>query len=257
MATTRRLKEMSWTTFVEHKKHTDLVIIPTGAIEVYGPHLPLGSDTLLAEKLAELVAERVGGIVGPTLEAGDSTVLSEFPGTITIRPESFKAYLGDVLDSLVKWGFTQVLFINGHAGNVPLINQVVNPYRNVSDLRFAQIDGWRLVKSQEDQILEPGPWTHGHAGEAGTSVLLHLYPHLVDESQVKDEVPDHADLFPEIIKYDRLSSKTQSGVIGYPSRATRDKGEALVQKSVDKIVSFLHETWEIAPLQLKKEGSNA
>ena len=118
------LKEMSWTTFDKRRKETNLVIITSGAFEVYGPHLPLGSDTLVGVKIAELVSERINSIIGPTLEVGDSAVLDEFPGTITIKPESFKSYLFDCVKSMERWGFKDFLFINPHLGNVPLIEQI-------------------------------------------------------------------------------------------------------------------------------------
>jgi creatinine amidohydrolase len=243
---TNRMKEMSWTTFLERKKQTDLVIIPTGACEVYGPHLPMGSDMLIANKIAELVAERVPAIIGPTLEAGDSSALDDFPGTITITPDSFKAYLKDVVDSLVKWGFKNFLFINGHAGNVAMVNHVSQTLRQQPEIRCAQIDCWRFIKAQDQGIVESGEVTHGHAGEAGTSVLLYLYPELVDIGQALDEAPKQQDRFPDVIKYARYSTKTDSGTIGYPSLASRGKGEALVQRSVDRIVRFLNEEWNVS-----------
>ncbi|QRG65141.1 creatininase family protein [Brevibacillus choshinensis] len=245
-AATNRMKEMSWTTFLERKRQTDLVIIPTGACEVYGPHLPMGSDMLVAAKLAELVAGRVHAIIGPTLEVGDSSALDDFPGTITITPDSFKAYLKDVVDSLIKWGFKNFLFINGHAGNVAMVNHVSQTLRQRPELRCAQIDCWRFIKAQDQGIVESGEVAHGHAGEAGTSVLLYLYPELVDLEQAVDEVPKQKDLFPEVIKYARYGTKTESGTIGYPSLASREKGEALVQRSVDRIARFLHETWNVS-----------
>ncbi|KQO01233.1 creatininase family protein [Paenibacillus sp. Leaf72] len=249
MTKSRKLRDISWTVFEEYKKQTELVIVPVGAIEVYGPHLPLGSDGLLAAKLAELVAECVGALIGPNVEAGDSTVLNDFPGTITIRPESLKAYLGDIVTSLLKWGFKRILFINGHAGNVSVINQIVHQIKEQhSDVLAAQIDCWRFIKAQDDGISESGKFSNGHAGEIGTSVLLHLYPQLVNQSIIIDEQPAFEDPFPEIIKYNRLSSISKSGVVGHPSFATAGKGEALVQRSVDRILAFLSEAWDIKPL---------
>ena len=245
MDTTNRMKEMSWTTFAERKKKTDLVLLPSGACEGYGPHLPLGSDLLVADKMAELVAERVDAIIGPTLEVGDSSALDDYPGTIAIRPESYKAYLEDVVNSLLKWGFKDFLFVNGHAGNVPMINQVARSLQERTEIRCAQVDCWRFIKAQDQGITESGRAPHGHAGEAGTSVMMYLYPSLVDSTQMIDEVPRQTDPFPEMIKYVRYSTKTESGILGSPSLASREKGEALVQRSVERIVRFLHESWGI------------
>jgi creatinine amidohydrolase len=86
---------MSWPTFVLRKKQTALVILLSGAFEVYGSQLPLGSDTFVAAKIAEMVAGRVNAIVGPTLVVGDSSVLDDFPGTII--EQSDKDYLGDIM----------------------------------------------------------------------------------------------------------------------------------------------------------------
>lgn len=239
------LKEMSWTEFVERKKQTNLAIIPTGACEVYGPHLPLGSDALVALKISELVAKRVNAIVGPMLEVGDSSMLDEFPGTITIRPESFKAYLTDVMDSLVKWGFQDFLFINAHAGNVPIINQIAYTYRERTDIRKAQIDYWRFIKTVDQGLLDSGELAHSHAGEAGTSVMLHLYAELVDPGRTMNVSRKRKDAFPEIMKYGKLSDNTDWGTVGDSTAATADKGKALVERSVDRIVQFLNENWGI------------
>lgn len=237
------MKEMSCKTFVERKKTTDLVIIPSGAFEVYGPHLPLGTDTLVANKIAGLVAERVNAIIGPVLEAGESSELEDFPGTITISSESFKQYLWDTLRSLEKWGFKDFLFVNTHLGNVPIINQIAFEFQRTPGIRCAQIDYWRFIKAHCDGIIESGELAHAHASEAGTSVMMHLYPDLVDVSQWVNEPPKFNDLFPDVITYPPFSAFTNSGTIGNATIGTKEKGEALVNRSVDRIVQFLQESW--------------
>ncbi|MED4229541.1 creatininase family protein [Neobacillus cucumis] len=242
---TNFLKEMSWKTFKERKESTDLVIIPSGAFEVYGPHLPLGSDTLVSVKIAELVAERVNAIISPTLEVGDSAMLDIFPGTITIKPESFKAYLIDIVISLKKWGFKDFLFINTHLGNVPIIGSVAHDLQRNADIRCAQIDYWRFIKSLDKGIIETGDLAHAHASEAGTSVLLHLYPHLVDMEKAINEPPKYSSQFSDFIQYTNYDEHTTSGTIGNAIVGTEEKGKALVERSVDRIVQFLQQNWEI------------
>lgn len=241
--TTNFLKEMSWTRFQERKKNTNLAIIPSGAFEVYGPHLPLGTDTLVATKIAELVAERVDSIIGPVLEVGDSSTLDEFPGTITIRPEHFKEYLVDAVLSLKKWGFTDFLFINTHVGNVPVINQVAVDLQRDEQVRCAQVDYWRFLKQHDKGIIESGDLAHAHASEAGTSVMMYLFPELCDLDKWVHEPPKRQDAFPDIIQYPKLSSITSSGTIGNATLGTKEKGEKIVKRSVDRIVQFLVESW--------------
>lgn len=69
---TNIVSEMSWVEFDQRRKETNTVILPSGATEVYGPHLPMGSDILVSRKIAELVAEQTGALVGPSLEVGQS-----------------------------------------------------------------------------------------------------------------------------------------------------------------------------------------
>lgn len=241
--TTNKLKEMSWKTFVKRKQDTNLAIIPSGACEVYGPHLPLGTDTLVAVKIAELVAERIPAIIGPALEVGDSSVLDIFPGTITIRPESFREYLLDVVNSLKKWGFTDFLFINTHLGNVPIISQIAHDMQRDKTYRCAQIDYWRFIQSVDEGIVETGKQAHGHASEAGTSVMQYLYPELVDEANAVNDPPAYDSSFPEIIQYRDYDFYTKTGTIGDATKGSREKGEALVARSVDRIVQYLTGSW--------------
>ncbi|MCM3569362.1 creatininase family protein [Neobacillus mesonae] len=242
---TNFLKEMSWMEFEERKKKTDFVILSTGAFEVYGPHLPLGTDTLVSVKISELLAERVNAIIGPTLEVGDSTALGEFPGTIIIKPEHFKQYLWDSVKSLEKWGFKKFLFVNTHQGNVPIITQIARDLQESNDIQCAQIDYWRFIKNHCDGVIESGELAHAHASEAGTSVMMYLYPGLCDLEKVINEPPKIGDAFPDIIKYIAFSHKTNSGTIGDATLGTVEKGKVLVERSVDRILHFLKESWGI------------
>lgn len=244
MKQTNFLKEMSWTSFDERRKTTDLVIIPTGAIEVYGPHLPLGTDTLVAEKISELVSYNVNAIIGPTLEVGDSAELDEFPGTITIKPESFKDYLWDTIKSLERWGFKNFLFINTHVGNIPIIDQLIFKLQRNKEIQCAQVDYWRFIQSNCDDIVET-EFAHGHASEAGTSVMLHLFPELVDLNSMVKEDPGVTESFPDIHTYLPYSAYTNTGTIGDPTFGTPEKGELIVKNSIKRIIEFLNVEWEI------------
>jgi len=239
---TTLLKNMSWKNFVKRKENTNLVIIPTGAFEVYGPHLPLGSDALVAVKISELLAKKTGAIVGPLMEVGDSSMLDDFPGTITIRPESFKNYLWDILVSLKKWGFKDFLFINNHVGNVPIIDQLSRDLQRDEAIRCAQIDFWRFVQTVDKGVVET-KIPHGHASEAGTSILQYLYPEYCDMDLVVDELPTYTNNFPEIIQYAKYGDFSVSGTIGEATAGTPEKGKELVDRSVTRIVQFLEESW--------------
>lgn len=243
MKRTNLLKEMSWKEFEKRREMTDLVIIPSGAFEVYGPHLPLGTDILASQRIAEMVAEEVNAIVGPALEVGESAMLDEFPGTITIKPESFKAYMNDTVQSLKRWGMKDFLFINTHVGNVPIITQISDELLRSDDIRCAQVDYWRFLKTLDDGIIETGDLAHAHASEAGTSVMMHLYPELCDLDNWINEPPNVENEFPDIHHYPKLSTLTKSGTIGNATVASKEKGEKLVDRSLNRILDFLNRSW--------------
>src|SRR5699024_10747968 len=106
---------------------------------------------------------KMNGLIGPTLEVGDSSALNEFPGTITIKPENFKEYMKDTVRSLQHWGYRKFLFLNTHKGNIPLIKQVMNELENVNESKFAQIDYWRFLMGLDEGIIESEKWEIGRA----------------------------------------------------------------------------------------------
>jgi creatinine amidohydrolase len=107
---------MSWTEFDERRKLTDLVIVPTGSIEAYGPHLPLGSDALAALGIAKKAAEKTGALIAPPVEFGEASSLLGFPGTFTLKKETFQTLVDEVVLQLIGYGFKRFLFITGHGG---------------------------------------------------------------------------------------------------------------------------------------------
>lgn len=247
METTKWIKLMSWTTFNELRKTCNTVIIPCGATEVYGPHLPLSSDILVANRIAELVAEQTNALIGPSIEMGESNSLFMFPGTMTFSPETYAMIIKDIMTSLVEWGFKNYMFINAHAGNVPIIGQVAREFQNKYGVTAAQIDWWRFVQQKSLNILDNKNWmAHGHASECGTSVMLHLYPKLVDFSKAQ-KVEAQRESFArdnDIITYVRFDQTTPNGILGDALAATADKGKQIVDLCVTRIVQFMKDNFD-------------
>lgn len=241
MKNTNWIKEMSWTEFVERKAGCDTVIIPAGAIEVYGPQLPLGSDSIVSKAICEMVAEKTNAMIGPFIEVGESAALYGFPGTIKIMPQTYYLMMRDIMDSLVHWGFKNFMFINMHAGNVPIISQLCREYQRSSAITCAQIDWWRFTQPNSVGICENTGWmAHGHASECGTSVMLYLHPEYVDLTKTECiKMPEEYTKYPDIVTYTEFMDKTPNGILGDATIGTREKGEAIVTKCVDRIVAFM------------------
>lgn len=235
-----KIREMTWKEFEKMGQKVETVVVPTGAIEVYGPHLPLGTDIIVAEEIANIVADKLGLVVAPSMEVGESRSLYEFPGTLTIKPESFKSYLEDMCLSFIKWGTRNFVFMNTHLGNVPVISQLSRELQDKYGVKCCQIDWWRYIQTYCDGVLDySGVMAHGHASEAGTSVMLYLKPELVRLSEIVCTPSQFKDEYPEMIKYLGLRKFTDTGTLGDATVATAEKGKVLVEKSVERIISYI------------------
>lgn len=239
---TNLIAEMNWVDFSERLKRTKTVIIPNGAVEVYGPHLPLSADCIAAEAIASRVAERVDAMIAPTISIGESIALSGFPGTFTFSRETYFSCMKELFKSLIDYGFENFMFISGHAGNVDTINYLVRYFQKEHDINCGQVDWWRFTNMNGDDVFDlKGYMAHGHASECGTSVMLYLRPDLVKKEAIQKVEPttDYFEKFFDFIRYSKFEDKTHNGIIGDATIATREKGEKIVNKCVDRIVEFM------------------
>jgi creatinine amidohydrolase len=239
------LAEMSWVQAERALAETDLALVPVGAVEVYGPHMPQGSDGFAAQEIARRLEERVNAVVTPLVPVGCSQALMSFPGTLTVTSASLKAYLSDVCESLETWGIKRILFLNGHAGNVPAIGEICREFI-ARGVNCAQVDWWRSVSRAAPDVAETGELAVGHAGEVCTSVMMELRGDLVVPDAMIKEIPNRGLIadYPEVMQYHVTYRQiTASGVIGDPTTATRKKGEAMVGRFLDRVVDFLAE-WQ-------------
>jgi creatinine amidohydrolase len=227
-----------WVDFDALRQETDLVIIPTGAVEVYGQHLPAGTDTIVVTHIARLVGERLNAPVLPTLPVGFSRSLGDFPGTLNISTPTLMAYVQETAESVIAWGFKRVLFINSHRGNVGPIGEVAMELQETFDVRCAQVFWWDYVAGLVKDIVDSGPHAMGHAAEIGTSVMLHLQPDLVVRDRIEDQTPKPLP-FTDVIQYKGMHHRSDTGVVGNPAVGTAEKGAEMVKRGVDRIVEFV------------------
>jgi creatinine amidohydrolase len=240
---------MSWIEFNERRRTVNTVLIPTGAVEVYGPHLPMGTDSLVAETLALRLAEKTNALVAPCVQIGDSSVLMDFPGTLTLRKPTYEAVMDDLCSVLISYGFKNLMFINGHSGNVDIINSLARKFQQQHNVKCGQIDWWRFAAANSSDILElKGYMAHGHASECGTSIMLFLRPDLVDMSKATKVEPktDAYQVYTDVIRYLPFGEKTANGTIGDATIGTAEKGKALFEKCVARIADFMRHEFNMA-----------
>lgn len=242
MPTTNKIREMNWIQYEQRRAENPTVIIPTGACEVYGPHMPMGTDLIAAAAIAELVAEKTGALIAPTIEMGESSALTSFPCTFALSRKTLEAFLEELFQKLIRDGFQNFLFLTGHAGNVDTVSYLIKVYQHQYDIKCAQVDWWRFTNANSGEIFDhQGYLAHGHASECGTSVMLYLRPELVDRAAITcvDPGPDQSG-FPDIIQYRKFNQRTPNGMIGDATAASAEKGRQIIDTCVSRIVDYMN-----------------
>ena len=237
---TNYIKKMSGKQYCERIKKNPTAIITTGACEIYGPQLPMGSDLMAAQAIAERVAERIDAVIAPAIECGESSALESFPCTFALPRKILEEYLEWLVKKLMGDGIKRFIFITGHAGNVDTVSYIIKKLIcPCGELKAVQIDWWRFTQANCEGIFDfTGPMCHGHASECGTSVFLHLYPALVDKNELSRIEPVLGGEFKEFIQYAKFTDRTPNGTIGDATTATAEKGRELVRRCVDRIVEY-------------------
>jgi len=241
------LQKMKWLEVKRNVKKGTIVIVPVGSTEQHGPHLPIDTDIAIPYYVAVKAAEQVNVIVAPPVNYGYNEKELRFPGTVSVKAQTFINYLFDICDSLTRTGFNKILLLNGHGWNEPMVNTVCHMVNEKADCVCVSITYWRLIEDLGGKLRESEkPGGMGHAGEFETSVQLFLDPKHIDMDKAVKEVIKQTkytwyDLFisaPVMIAqpWDKL---TKSGVNGNPLLATKEKGERFIDAIIERLVKFL------------------
>jgi creatinine amidohydrolase len=229
-----------------------VVVVPVGSIEQHGSHLPVSTDTVLADAVARLGADRVADelpvLVTPPVWTGLSPHHMAFGGTITLEVETMIAVLRDVAASVLDNGFDALLFVNGHGGNMSLLGTVVTKVgREFPDAQVLGLTYFQLAEPFIDEIRESDLGGMAHGGEFETSLMLHLRPDLVRDDRT-DATPMNdpydlrrKDLFQggPLSVYRSFAEYSDSGAIGDPDLATAAKGAELYERLGDELEAVL------------------
>jgi creatinine amidohydrolase len=223
--------EISTTDFeAAREKASRVALIPVGSIETHGPHLPVGCDTLVAERVADLVAEQEPVVVLPTLTYTWSPQARRHPGAITISAVHLVAMMEDLCDEIYRNGFTKIVLLQAHGGNVPLdylmpahMVERGKPYAIYSIGPWSGIDPELLPRERQRAPI-------GHACHVETSSLMYARPGLtkLENLQGEDISPRPGPQVGAAQTGIGWIEHYRYGVIGDPTLASVELGEELV-----------------------------
>lgn len=222
----------SWPEIEAFLKCSQTVIIPIGSNEQHGPTGLLGTDWLCPEIIAHEAQTTEDVLVGPTFNVGMAQHHLGFPGTISLRPSTFMAAIGDWVRSLAHHGFERIYFLNGHGGNVATIEAAFSEL--YAEASFAgqprgfslKLRNWWDLQGVAGLVQSQFPIGHGsHATPSEIAVTQWAYPHAIKSA---DYAPQIAPTGPIREAWD-FRSRFPDGRMGSdPGLATREKGRELV-----------------------------
>ncbi len=263
-----RLAEITWFEFERLVREVQpVVFLPTGSTEQHGPHLPLSTDVVLPQAIAERVAECVGGLVAPAIPYGyksqpKSGGGNHFPGTLSVDASTFVAVVRDVINELARHGVRKVVVFDGHMENqwfiVEAIDLALRDCRRegIGDLRVLKLGYWTFISKKTEAALFPDGfvgWELEHAAVMETSVMLHLRPDLVRGDLIPNHGPARFPLY-DIYPCDR-SVIPPDGVLSSAAGATAAKGELVLAQIIPAIAEAVRLAFEPTHCSHKEQSS--
>jgi creatinine amidohydrolase len=224
-----------------------LAVLPVGATEQHGPHLPLGTDFLIVEHVTRAAAlqarPNIDVLVAPTFQTGSSHHHLPFGGTISLATERYYGAVRDMVASLIQSGFRRVFIVNGHGGNHELIELVVRDLALSHACNLAAASYWDLAReSLAKHVPDLGARLPGHAGAFETSLIMALHPALVTtplphrtaEELARTTIPPAPFRAERHGFWQRIDGYTDS-----PDQASAERGQRLLEIIVAAVAAAL------------------
>jgi creatinine amidohydrolase len=227
------LEEMSWPEIEAGLRQIKTVILPVGATEEHGPHLPIFADTIQAIEIAKEAARRCDIFVAPPVHYGVCRSTRRFPGTITLEHDSLRAFIHDLLLSFYESGFRRVLILTGHAGGQHLsaLESACQQAVSECDFRVSLVSLFDLIDHKA--VETPGD---GHSGEIETSLMMFIRKDLVRGT------PDgNFPVRPRFLVLRNVRHLMGNGIMGDPSKASIEKGREFFEMAVLGVIKALDE----------------
>tara|TARA_R110002096_G_scaffold159011_3_gene324585 strand:+ start:10978 stop:11760 length:783 start_codon:yes stop_codon:yes gene_type:complete len=250
MGDTVHLESLSWKAIEElQSSGVSMLILPLGATEQHGPHLPINTDTVIASRICAYASAATQIPVLPpisfTVSTGHTT---KWPGTFSLRHETLIQVLGDIVDWTVATGWNRLLIVNSHFGNDASLRVAVDKLRlrHLGKLQIAGLNTFTLSPEIWDEFTKDAEDLHANKSE--TDLMLHLAPETVRMDMVEDDPDRTTDT---IFSYP-VAQTSKNGITGKPSEGNAEDGERLFRKMGDRLAELVTQAkTETPPLDSK------
>jgi creatinine amidohydrolase len=248
-----RLDQLTWKEAAALREREPIVLLPIGATEAHGPHLPLGTDVFLSEELAARVQRALAGraepprasVIAPSLAYAVTEFGAPFCGTVSIEPAAAAALVAGVCCGLVRSGFPRVCLINSHLepAHVAVLRAAVTEVRAAcgTSVAFPDHTERRWARTLSDEYKKG----NCHAGRYETALLLAARPELV-RREIAGHLPPNPSDFLAAARAGAGTFTAAGGPEAYfgdPAQATREEGEDLYARLVHMTLTTIDESW--------------
>jgi creatinine amidohydrolase len=256
------IHDLTTTEFADLSPRPVVALIPVGATEQHGPNLAMGVDWRIAQAIATEVAAALSpaAVATPPLPFGLSAHHMDFPGTISIGADAFRAVLTDVARSLTAHGITKLVFVNGHRGNENVLGVLITELAYQHGIEAAST----FWMAQAADVIARHRVTErwGHACEIETAVAMALTEDLVrpDALEAGDLIEDYGVLEDNYRPFAAgvvrsFASRTRNGVFGDATRATLGSGTEISAAAIERTTDFVRDFAQ-RPSRLADQGDS-
>lgn len=230
-------------TFTELEKLINdktVVILPIGSVEEHGPHLPLSSDMIQPNYVAEQVSEKIGAIVLPPISYGWTKTMNSFKGTISINFDTLKMLVFDILDSVCKTGVKNIVILSGHASKLHMaaLNLAAEEILDIHHVKIMVLSDYDIAYEYRGKLV---PETDSHAGIIETSRVMAIAPELVKKERKYEQRKTEK-------KYMVLKDIREYytyGTLSDPEGANSELGAQLNKLIVDRLIEYIKSNFEL------------
>jgi creatinine amidohydrolase len=237
-----KFAEMTYPELQQVPRHACVVVAPVAACEQHSRHLATLTDTVLVTAVAEGVERQLPKevLLLPTLWLGASAHHLRFGATLSVGVDTHVDILCDLLTPLLEDGHQRLLVLNGHGGNIDTMQMALRRLQpRWRERVLAAASYWDLAAAELAALAEGPRKNMGHACELETSMLLALRPELVRRDQIADDPPRDDPALRGLYLAEDMRQRTDHGCVGYPERATAEKGRAFLSAAVTRAVEVV------------------